>query len=359
MDNKRWKKYLPIDKQIEKLRKKNLIISEEDVAKKILIRNSYYNLINGYKDCFLCETSKAQGIERFEDNVDFKNIYKLYSFDADLRQNILNVSLAIEEDLASTIAYVISDVYGDNHLNYLHRNKLRTGDKLKPRKKRSVTTEREDFLYRVQGKIKNINEGPLKHYKDNYENIPAWILVKSLTFGNLKMWYKLSKPTIKNKIVGTFFAKKEEEVTDDDKELFIKCLEIVNQFRNKAAHGGRTYNYCGEIELPYNGYHYDALQITQDQYNQGMGKSDLTAFIMATFALTGASAYYDMSLFRFVLTFQSDLASYIKHNKEFYPRVLKHMNIEANIMHKLIPYSAFPKNFAEMLLREELENISN
>lgn len=351
--DKKYKKYLPLEQQIIKLKDKNLTINNEAQAKKTLIKTSYYNLINGYKDCFLDPDSTK---EKFKDDVSFNDIYMLYRFDSDLRKNILDISLSIEETIASTLAYVISDTYGDNKDIYLKRNNLRIGDRFERGRYRN---EREKFLSKVDDYIYYAKDGPVKHYKENYENIPAWILVKVLSFGNLKIWYKLSKPEVKDRIVSIFFEKEKNNVTDKDKELFMKCLDILNQFRNKAAHGGRTYNYSGRVELPYTqNYHQDLLGISEDEYNSGKGRSDLTAFIIATFIISDKNfSFFNADIAKFIKAFQNNLTFYSEQSESFYEDVLKAMNIQSNIMNIIL--QIFPndqKDIYDLLYSEELEN---
>jgi len=51
------KEFKTIDEQIEILKSRNVKIENYDKAYKILTRNNYYYLINGYKDLFIDNTS--------------------------------------------------------------------------------------------------------------------------------------------------------------------------------------------------------------------------------------------------------------------------------------------------------------
>ena len=54
------KEFKTIDEQIELLQSRNLHIENENIARKILLNNNYYYLINGYKDLFLNKNSKEE-----------------------------------------------------------------------------------------------------------------------------------------------------------------------------------------------------------------------------------------------------------------------------------------------------------
>ena len=66
------KEFKTIDEQIELLQSRNLHIENENIARKILLNNNYYYLINGYKDVFLDKNSKE---EKFAGGTTLEEIY--------------------------------------------------------------------------------------------------------------------------------------------------------------------------------------------------------------------------------------------------------------------------------------------
>ena len=76
------KEFKTIDEQIELLQNRNLHIENENIARKILLNNNYYYLINGYKDVFLNKNSKD---EKFDNGTALEEIYSLYEFDRKIR----------------------------------------------------------------------------------------------------------------------------------------------------------------------------------------------------------------------------------------------------------------------------------
>ena len=53
---------------------------------RILEKESYYNIINGYKEIFLdTATTRAAGDDRYKTGTTFEHIYSLYDFDRNLR----------------------------------------------------------------------------------------------------------------------------------------------------------------------------------------------------------------------------------------------------------------------------------
>ena len=69
------KEFKTIDEQIELLQSRNLHIENKNIARKILLKNNYYYLINGYKDIFLNKNSKE---EKFANETTLEEIYSLY-----------------------------------------------------------------------------------------------------------------------------------------------------------------------------------------------------------------------------------------------------------------------------------------
>ena len=66
------KEFKTIDEQIELLQRRNLHIENENIARKILLNNNYYYLINGYKDVFLNKNSRE---EEFTNGTTLEEIY--------------------------------------------------------------------------------------------------------------------------------------------------------------------------------------------------------------------------------------------------------------------------------------------
>lgn len=101
------KKYTEIDKQLIELKKRNMTINDTDLtyAKRILKRNNYYNLINGYKEAFL--------EDKYKEGTDLKEIYTLYKFNKNISRLFFGYLLTIE----SLIKTVISQKYGHALLN--------------------------------------------------------------------------------------------------------------------------------------------------------------------------------------------------------------------------------------------------
>lgn len=268
------KPFLNIDLQIQKLIDRGLIINSVEDARRILLKTTYYDIVNGYKDIFLEAKTSTEDEDRFLPNTKFNDLLFLYKLDKSIRNLIFNSVLEVECNFYSALSYCISEKYGEKQEVYLCKDNYKAGKFQSYNRK----TERENLLRKIDKKIKDAEEQPLKYYVLKYGNVPPWILVKALTFGELLVLYKLSASDVKDNVFKILLG---SNPTAEDKEFFVKSLELFNKFRNRAAHGGRMYNYKTNIEIPYREWLFDILAITKEQYNSGVGKSDNGAFLLA------------------------------------------------------------------------------
>lgn len=230
MNNKPFK---TLDEQVELLKNRNLRFRNEDIAKHILMNNSYYGIVNSYKDLF-CGKSF--------DNTDdyrgqyFEDLLAIYDFDKELSAIVYKYLIMIETTFKTSMSYYISDVVGDKEDVYLNKINYNNGYR--------ITTGSFQGKFSIEKTFSKINEQlanpkakSIVHYKKKHGNVPPWILMHSLSLGVLYEWYGLCKPEIKNNI-STVFLYKNTDI-HLKKELFQKSIKIIHLYRNCVAHGSR------------------------------------------------------------------------------------------------------------------------
>lgn len=84
---------------------------------RILERENYYNVINGYKEPFLSARATSTSDEAYKKGTTFNEVYALYNFDRELRIIYLKYLLKIENTFKTVIAHEFSARY--SHDNYL------------------------------------------------------------------------------------------------------------------------------------------------------------------------------------------------------------------------------------------------
>lgn len=310
--------FIDLDKQIEKLEYRGLIIEDKDLAKKQLIWTSYYDLINGYKDMFLVDHCNDE--DKYIEGTTLDDVLNLYNLDRKLRHTTLALLLDIECNFYSSLAYSLSKVYGDRHKDYLSTDKYKQG----VRQSHNGKFERENLLNKINSIIDSPKHQPLIHYKEEYNNIPPWILVKGLTFGQLVMLYKLSSSEVKEMVIKNLTN---TEATDDIKEYFLISMKLFNKLRNWAAHGGRLYNYRPNIDMPYDKIIQEVLHIDKKDWKKGNGKNDFASFINSILFFF---QYNYSGIIEFLVYVHSALDIYKDENPLRYEKLLNELGLPTN-----------------------------
>lgn len=261
------------DEQIALLHSRGVVFSDagkKSNAKKILQREGYYNLINGYSQLFRLEG------ETYKPGTTVQEIYELYRFDKTLRNIFLQSILKMETNIKSLLSYVFSEEYG--HKNFLvYRN---------------FNTEVKDAQQKITGLISEIQQMTAKrasdpsisHYLSEHGYIPLWVLNTILSLGTVSKFYSLLKIPEKQAISKTF------KIPDG---LLENILLYLTPVRNFCAHENRLYCYRTKKPLHDMPYH-EALSIPQKRGEYIYGKRDLFAALIALKPLLSRRDYKTM-----------------------------------------------------------------
>lgn len=253
------KTFKTIDEQIQILRDKGLVITDEDMTKEILLRENYF-FLSGYRHLFL------DGIKskRFKKGTDFRELYALFNFDRQLRYIIFKNLLIIENNLKSIFSYQLSKNYGFKEKDYLKPTNFNTSSE----KSRQVG----DLLRKIKRQIR-INGGQhsaTTHYMSNYGYIPLWIVVKVLSFGIVCELYSIMKSKDQIEIAEIYNLRVED---------LLSFLPILANYRNLCAHEDILYDNRTSISINTYKYH-DLLDLPKLDDEYTFGKNDLFALII-------------------------------------------------------------------------------
>ena len=273
------KEFSSTNAQIYKLKGRGLIINSRTQAKRVLQKENYYNLINGYKDLFLDNTYRGVD-EKYLKNTNFDEIYALYMFDRKLRNIFLMYILEIENNLKSVLAHDFSKKYG--HDNYL---KIDNFDiTVKAWEKNKTASQKvgdvADLIAGIQREISNQlrkNNSMISHHILQYGYIPLWVLINSLSLGTVSIFYSYLKQKDQNDI-GRVLKIKPDEMNN--------LLSVLTIYRNACAHDERLY--ClkaikknGKPNSIKTNWIHTKLAIPLDSTNNPVnGKNDLYAIII-------------------------------------------------------------------------------
>ena len=195
------KTYQSYRQQINILRSRGMVIgkgSQGSRVMRILERENYYNIINGYKELFLATKTANATDEAYKIGTTFDEVYTLYTFDRDLRNTYLKYLLKLENAFKTVISQEFSAKYG--HDNYL---KLENFDSSNERNISSSIKLIGDIQQEIARQMVKHNQVVI-HYMTEHGYIPLWVLVNVLTFGKIENFYKNMKPSDKTLVAKQF-----------------------------------------------------------------------------------------------------------------------------------------------------------
>ena len=234
------KEFKTFNQQLTILRSRGMIVPTDGSPKRFLEQENYYNVINGYKDLFLCKDNQGNAIvpETYLTNTHFNELKALFLFDRELRFLFLKYLLIFENSFKTTISYEFSQKYPKAN-SYLEIANYRDDDPKGVLKQISILTK---TIHDNVGA-----KGAIKHYIEEHGSVPLWVLVNYLTIGNLSYLYPALKDSEKNAIAKYYSDKYEKQyrptntlrISSEDME---SALKIFNLVRNQCAHDERLFN---------------------------------------------------------------------------------------------------------------------
>lgn len=256
------KEFSSFDRQIEIICEK-IAIRDKDEAKEALKKIGYFQLMGGYKSLF-----RIPGTKKYKEGTSFEEIVSLYEFDVELRELFFRYLLQIERNLRSLMSYYFTETYGAAQKEYLNQKSYDITKKNKHTVERLIATlERaantQDYAY-------------INYYREQYGDIPLWVLSNVLTFGNLSKMFRVFPQSLKSKVSKNFAPLNPHQV-----EQF---LSVLTKYRNVCAHGERLFTYKTVDAIADTPIHQElAIEKSGNQYKYG--KQDLFAVVIAFYYL--------------------------------------------------------------------------
>ncbi|SJX70217.1 Hypothetical SAV0801 homolog in superantigen-encoding pathogenicity islands SaPI [Weissella confusa] len=350
MDNE--KIWLSIDDQIRLLKSRGMLISDDEYSATAtaLMKYGYYEIINGYREPYLVNGQH----DEFVPGTRFHDLFKLFEFDQNLRDATQSAIEMFELVLRQSIARVFSENHTERQEAYLSFKNYRS-----PRK---PTRKLAGLISRLANVAYSDLREPFAHYRNKYGNVPPWIVVKALDFGGIKIWYSFLNSDDKHQVVEELLNPRfvDDVGIDRATKIFGAMLDLMHQFRNKAAHGGRIYNYFPESNavdkkgnklplIPYFSEVHPNMRITPYLYREGFGNSGVWLLMKLFFLLDS----YDISEL-FSERFEDAISDYISTNVDSLDNLKSEMKIpnnDAQIKRAFITVylSTFPDSSRETL----------
>lgn len=226
------KPFLTYPQQIQKLKDKNLTITDDHAAAEVLHHYGYFALISGYKDLFKNPTTKD-----YRDGTTLDDVVALYRFDEQLRELTLRYLLQVERHIRSAYSYAFCNQYGEGQAAYLTASNYNMAGRVNPQQiQKLIDRHLQPFL------VKKTDYPYIEHHKQVHGNVPLWVLVNALTFGTLSKLYTLSQSKIQAVISKEFAGIREKQLG--------QMLEVLTKFRNVCAHNERLFSYHTKNDIP-------------------------------------------------------------------------------------------------------------
>lgn len=209
--------------QIERLIDRHgLVIEDWEAAEEILKTVHYYRL-----SVYGIGLKQATDKEKFVSGVSLEHLYRLYTFDGHLRNQLMLTIEFLEIELRTKIAYDLAMQYGAEG--------YRDPNHFKPTRNRGGTLIHQVAMNRLDNEVRKQSTLPfVKHHLVKYGgHFPIWVAIELFSFGMLSSLYSIMLPQDQKAIAAQYRT--------NAKYLngWIQCLVEV---RNICAHYGRLYN---------------------------------------------------------------------------------------------------------------------
>jgi abortive infection bacteriophage resistance protein len=291
------KAFITYEQQIQKLRDKNLTITNGGSSITILQQIGYYALITGYKDLFKNPTTK-----KYRDGTTFEDIFALYQFDEKLRELTLRHLLHIERHIRSSLSYAFCDQFGNRQSAYLNPANYDST------KRKSYAINHLIAMHLSPLLTRETSYQFIEHNKKVHGNVPLWVLVNALSFGTLSKMYELSHPKIQYAICRDFIGMNEKQLG--------QVLAVLADCRNLCAHNERLFSYrCAKKDIPDFPLHKMLGIPTQGNYFL-FGKRDYYAIVIALSYLLPNTEFLEyISNLNQLIDTAADINQQISHDK--------------------------------------------
>ncbi|MCO7151877.1 Abi family protein [Vagococcus lutrae] len=333
MCEKEEKVYLTWTEQVDKLKKRNMAFTSKENEKNaayILQNNSYYALVNGYKD-ILGVISVNE-----EDNYNgalFDDLKEAYDFDKNISSILFKYLLRIEDSIKAIFSHYIAKTYGHKNYDYLTHYNYRKGKQLRDSQK----FERDKLLEKLNKPIEINRDLQIIHYNEDYGYVPPWVLVSCISLDVLNFWFKLSNRKIKKDVVKTILYDYEQypfvSITDleENIELFSEGFKLIKEYRNRAAHGNRIINHTSKHNLNINSilkYVPNREEIISLYDTGGLRGDIMSVFVLVLIMLSKRSTLSTS----FINELEAEFDKLNNTNPNLYKKILKQTKIPDNFL---------------------------
>lgn len=215
------KSFRTYEQQLQILKNRGLIVSDDALALQWLREKNYYRL-SAYS-LTLRQKDPSTGEDQFFSGASFHTIMELYQFDEQFRATVFRAAAVVEINLKAYVAYYHSRLYGP--VGYMDDKNFED------------PARHEKFLRGLSKSLGLRKDEPfvLHHHKDLNDVYPIWVIVEVLSFDQISMMYRNLRPEDRAAIAREFYGISSREYIEN----WTHCAVVA---RNIAAHGARFYH---------------------------------------------------------------------------------------------------------------------
>lgn len=242
------KPFKTIEEQIALLNMRG--VKTDSDTSTILLRESYYSIVNGYKEPFMDrEASDIVQDDRCKKGTEFSDLHSLFKLDRNLREATFYYLIRAEALVRTVCSYTFSEAHRKPD-SYLDQSNF-ASDSEEEYAAYGLTNYRfnlQKLHSALFNKANKSNREFIEHYRSNHSSIPLWVLSNDMTFGNIEHFCNLMKPDeqllVCKRIVDATGKTGSKYGFFSTKEMRIG-LDALVKFRNICAHDERLY--CAQV----------------------------------------------------------------------------------------------------------------
>ncbi|MFC4761017.1 Abi family protein [Fructobacillus durionis] len=259
--------FLDWERQLQSLQEQyNISIQKKDTALRTLKKYSFHNLIDKYQDSL----RKGPDTETFIDGISIETLGVIQMLENRLASEILQAILSIEKNMKSVFQYELAQQFGTLESNYLS-NVIYS-------KRGQLTKQVLHTLHHKNQQSKNVSKTLLAYRLSG--NVPPWILIENISFGQFNCWFQISPTNIREKVMTDFFIP--ASINEETLIAFQNTIDYLIDFRNGLAHGEAIVQIHSKapLTLSYIRSFYEEEVITDEEFNEGYGQQDFFGLLL-------------------------------------------------------------------------------
>ncbi len=212
---------LSLQQQLDLLKDRGLVVTDEPRTLHLLATISYYRL-SGYWFPMRQSSTSGDRLNEFKPNATFDQVVQLYEFDRELRALVLSAVERIEIAVRTQMTYHFGEAhgaFGHTDVNNFHPN-----------------FRHQPWLDGLEKEVVRAKDKFVQHYRERYSGfprLPIWMATEVMSFGSLSYFYT-GMTNEDKRTVASFFNLHYRRLQN--------WLHVITYIRNVCAHHSRLWN---------------------------------------------------------------------------------------------------------------------